>query len=327
MKPLIQDKGLEEYDGVKTAYEELEKITERAADLKAYIEGHQAGAEWLRLENEAKFDAVQGKAGALLSERSKRFRRSLNILDSIETRIGKVGDLYRPYEEETSTPVISNACMAIAYHLAGRKDIAQKVLNAIETEIGKEGILYRAGIKIADIGTISNAYMAVALSATGKKDNAGKILQKIEANIGKNGELYYDSSDKKLYSETNAVMALAFLLQGNEDNAERILEGIDSRIGVDKNGMYHYLPYSQDYSLPASPIVSAIHFLLGRKRKAEETLGNFKEYISVNKRQSGELVIYSYNDRMNLDTRINALMAIVYALQEGAKMCGLPRER
>ncbi|MFA5887751.1 MAG: hypothetical protein WC852_03515, partial [Candidatus Nanoarchaeia archaeon] len=322
------DKGIDEFEGVKAAYEKLEKLLGEVEDAKAYIDDHKLGTEWLRLEKGEKFDAVYKKAEDVIAERSNRFMRSLNILDSIETRIGKIGDLYKSDDKDETIYTYTCASMVLAYFVAGRKDIAERILLAIENKIGREGELYMGGTKSKDIDTYPNSAMAIVFSAAGKKEAAGRILDAIETSIGRNGELYYDNQkDKKLSSETNANMAFAHLLQGNTGNAERILEGIDSRIGIDKCGIYHAeIPKNGLINLNAPQVVSAAHFLLGRKGKAMEIYGDFEKYMKSQDLINGELFTKYTNSQNYLSTSMSAWKAIAYALQDGAKICGLPRD-
>ncbi|MFA5888060.1 MAG: hypothetical protein WC852_05115, partial [Candidatus Nanoarchaeia archaeon] len=59
MGQLIKDKGIDEYQGVKEAQEKAKRLLKELADVKAYIEKHQDGAEWLRDEDKDKFDSTQ----------------------------------------------------------------------------------------------------------------------------------------------------------------------------------------------------------------------------------------------------------------------------
>jgi hypothetical protein len=68
MKKLIDDKGIEEYQGVKEVYERVQKLLEELGDARAYLEGHEKGAEWLRLEKGKEFDKTKGDLEKVLEE-------------------------------------------------------------------------------------------------------------------------------------------------------------------------------------------------------------------------------------------------------------------
>ena len=69
MNPLVHDVGMDEYPIVKAAQERAKMLLEELADVKAQIQGHRLGAEWLRLENEKEFDATQKAVDDALEDR------------------------------------------------------------------------------------------------------------------------------------------------------------------------------------------------------------------------------------------------------------------
>ena len=162
---LIEDKGINEFEGVKAAYERLEKLLGEVEDAKAYIDGHKLGTEWLRLEKGEAFDAVYKKAEDVIAEKSRRFRRSLNILDSIETRIGKIGDLYKDGKKDISWSIPPNAKMAIAHAIVGRKDIARNIVEKIN--------MPKEGITLSSVSCMSIAYRVL-----GQNDLADSMIER-----------------------------------------------------------------------------------------------------------------------------------------------------
>lgn len=68
MKKLVDDKGIEEYLGVKEVYERVQRLLAELGDARAYLEGHEKGVEWLRLEKGLGFDKTTGELEKVLEE-------------------------------------------------------------------------------------------------------------------------------------------------------------------------------------------------------------------------------------------------------------------
>ncbi len=113
----IKIPGLADFEKVKNAQNRLEALLEEVAAQKAIIDKYEESTKFLKLEDPNKFQELCSKADEALALNKKRFQRSLYILDSIETRIGRDGELYRNGIGYKGIDSYSNSLMAILFAL------------------------------------------------------------------------------------------------------------------------------------------------------------------------------------------------------------------
>lgn len=68
MTKLIDDKGIDEYPECKQVYERVRELLEELAKARTYLEEHQKGVEWLKLEKGKEFDKTTGELEKVLEE-------------------------------------------------------------------------------------------------------------------------------------------------------------------------------------------------------------------------------------------------------------------
>ncbi|MFA5887749.1 MAG: hypothetical protein WC852_03505 [Candidatus Nanoarchaeia archaeon] len=254
MAKLIDDKGIDEFEGVKKAQEELKAVLKRAADLKAYISEHQAGAEWLRLENEKEFDAVQKAADEALEDR-------LTITCSESAKI---------YDMLTKTPLYDKARGQWNWGMNEKQIIIE---SSRPSHIQLTGV-----IALASIGRIKEAtefYDKLTESALYDKtaclwNHHMSVAQQVE------------SSGLAAYSQLSDVIALALI--GRKEESINFYNLLEKTVLYDKerNQWNHEMNTKQKIICsdrhPYSQLLGVLALsLIGRKEESLEAYNQLME--------------------------------------------------
>lgn len=241
---LVDDKGIEEYQGVKEAQEKAKKLIKELADVKAYIDGHRLGAEWLRLENEAEFDATQ-KA----------------VDEALEDRIITGSEAVKMYDMLTKTPLYDSA--------RGQWNRMMSAAQKIENTDREPLSLFSGIIALASIGRADEAKEAYDMLLQSQLYDK----ERKQWNDGMNDAQKVQDSDRS--SITNLLGIIALLSIGRADEAEESYNLLlqSPLYDMDKKQWNKSMTTAKEKQRHADEQLVSIIALASIGRKAEAKLG------------------------------------------------------
>lgn len=356
MKQLIHDEGINQYSAVKAAYDRAKAVLtqenpdrKELSDLLDVLDMNPKGVEWLKAEKNEEYDALYKSIEAIGKEEKLKTmcKRSYSIIEGIEGEFRREEGLYRACldaREDTHTNL--HAAMAILYSILGNGRKAENILSKFEEKIQNRARLYRHSDKGEAIMTADNALMAAAYAAIGNRQRADEIFYAIESKCKKLPDSFYDdvicgiSEPHDLNIKPNAAMGIAHRVIGNDSRANAIIPALDMFRAEEsmlyENSMKYPLVRNQGLyeverrfvNTHTNALMAFAHLISGGYESAQMILEEIEE------KKDMRTEFYSSILRGNVTFQIgkphvwandNALMAIAYALMDGAKLCGLPK--
>lgn len=320
MKQLIHDEGLGQYDTVRAAYEKATKLitklnNKELSDLLKVFDRNPEGTSWLRDELGMAFDDIYSYL-----EIYGRYIRSKDILKAIEQAKYRKADLGNAMIRTEQT-----AIMGLLHKMVTDDYFAQDLLDEINKHVPvTEGIYSEDEIriepnerngyrrtyadKILERRFCANIFVRLLKKSLGDLCNAKVELKDFQTAFcleKKPGEKEWR------FPFTSALVAISSAVDNDIEYAKYIADSCEPALDRNK-WMYNYTG-----SLYRNASMSILHKCIGNHKEAGWIIEGIEKNI---KKEDGR-----FADGCEIWIPGNALMAIAYAMQDGAKLCGLPR--
>jgi tetratricopeptide (TPR) repeat protein len=311
MKKLVDDRGIDEYAGCRDVYEKAKQLLNELGDARAYLEGHKLGTEWLRLEKGKEFEETEKAIDKALEQRlevSGKYSRSKRILNAIETNIGKIGSLYRPYAGYDGCFLGGNAAIAAAYAKIGNMGKAQEIFSSIEAKFPKKGELYLSRTFVNEISFEDTAIMAFLNVSLGNKDKAVCILR----SLAEESKIHEKPLNEYVFPN---IMILTATVDINFSvDIGQALVIIEKEAVSKTSGLYRAYFKGEQVNTSENAAMAILYYAAKQTANASKLLSLIEKSIPT----QGDLFSHGLN---SLDPTLmpNALMAVAYAMQDDAR--------
>jgi len=310
---LINDKGIEEYSGCRDVYEKARQLLRELGDAKAYLEGHKLGTEWLRLERGQEFEETEKAIDTALEDRlevSGKYSRSKIILNAIETKIGKEGNLYKPYAGYEGCFLGGNAAIASAYAKIGNTRKAREIFSNIDATFPKKGELYLSTTGPSnEIDFGDSALMAFLNVLLGDKYRAGCILTDLaeESKRHENRPL-----NENVF--VNIIMLAATAMINPSAEIEKALIIIENAAVSKTSGLYRAYFKGEQVNTEENAAMAILYYATKHSAKASALVSLIEKSIT----RQGDLFAHGFHGR-GVTSTPNGLMAVAYAMQDDTR--------